>query len=573
MLRLGLIIIATTFLSSAHAAPIDVPDATVTNDDFVATDEILNRTPDDTKCATAAFADALAATADKIPADAHENVVQQWVHQTFANSDVLRRVLACPEIVATADDETIKFLPIEYTFTGGRTITINYETQPKILKQRLTLSQKRDTSAVASPRLDDGAVWTNTDPAWYAIMVVQHGALDAFANAASNHTISLNYIAEHIDELYPKNDRCTSRSAIAGDKDMVNLAMHETVNLGKDDTNDYYVAGDINLQWISYLEIGLDVAITVVTFGGGTVILGMTKAARASRTLKNLSTTIKVLSKSDKVADYVKVANRYSKIADEIKKLDKVKDATSYEKKSKEMADLAKTMREMERASDEVAQYRKATASFAEINKYRHALRGLRAPQRGNIVARAWHAFRATGTGNKAIAKGARVARSSTVSGRLRDWLFDSTMRNAGILARVERQGGLVYGALKFVGGMYDWTETSTGDFTNNIQFAPLLLLSADDLAGQENVVNYGMWLLWAGDATSAADDDAAYLQAMDTAEKFWQDLTTIQEQQNNHACDVDIYVVRPILRNPDTPDAEIYYLIMNDVPWTTHNE
>lgn len=573
MLRFGLAIIAATILSSAHAAPIDVPDAQITNDDFVTTDEILNRTPDDTKCATAAFADALAATADKIPADAHENVVQQWVHQTFANPDVLRRVLACPEIVATADDETIKFLPIEYTFAGGRTITVNYETQPKILKQRLALSQKRDTSDIASPRLDDGAVWTNTDPAWYAIMVVQHGALDAFANAASNHTISLNYIAEHIDELYPKNDRCTSRSAIAGDNDMVNLAMHETVGLGDDDSNDYYVAGDINLQWISYLEIGLDVVITVVTFGGGTVILGMTKAARASRTLKNLSTTIKVLSKSDKVADYVKVANRYSKIADELKKLDKVKDAASYEKKSKEMADLAKTMREMERASDEVAQYRKATASFAEINKYRHALRGLRAPQRGNIVARAWRAFRATGTGNKAIAKGARVARSSTVSGRLRDWLFDSTMRNVGMLARVERQGGLVYGALKFIGGMYDWTETSTGDFTNNIQFAPLLLLSADDLAGQENVVNYGMWLLWAGDATSAADDDAAYLQAMDTAEKFWQDLTTIQQQQNNHACDVDIYVVRPILRNPDTPDAEIYYLIMNDVPWTTHNE
>ncbi len=573
MLRFGLIVIATTFLSSAYATPIDVPDTQITNDDFVTTDEILNRTPDDTKCATAAFADGLAATADTIPADAHENIVQQWVHQTFANPDVLRRVLACPEIVATADDETIKFLPIEYTFAGGRTITVNYETQPKILKQRLALSQKRDTSDIASPRLDDGAVWTNTDPAWYAIMVVQHGALDAFANATSNHTISLNYIAEHIDELYPKNDHCTSRSAIASDNDMVNLAMHETVGLGDDDTNDYYVAGDINLQWISYLEIGLDVVITVVTFGGGTVILGMTKAARASRTLKNLSTTIKVLSKSDKVADYVKVANRYSKIADELKKLDKVKDAASYEKKSKEMADLAKTMREMERASDEVAQYRKATASFAEINKYRHALRGLRAPQRGNIVARAWRAFRATGTGNKAIAKGARVARSSTVSGRLRDWLFDSTMRNAGMLARVERQGGLIYGALKFIGGMYDWTETSTGDFTNNIQFAPLLLLSADDLAGQENVVNYGMWLLWAGDATSAADDDAAYLQAMDTAEKFWQDLTTVQAQKNNHACDVDIYVVRPILRNPDTQDAEIYYLIMNDIPWTTHDE
>ena len=118
---------------------------------------------------------------------------------------------------------------------------------------------------------------------------------------------------------------------------------------------------------------------------------------------------------------------------------------------------------------------------------------------------------------------------------------------------------------------MYDWTETSTGEFTNGIEFAPLLLLSADDLqGGQENVVNHGMWLMWAGDAISAADDDAAYLQAMDFAAKFHEDLT---EHQNETAtpCNVDIFVVRPVLRNPGSDSPELYYLIMNDTPWTTN--
>jgi hypothetical protein len=118
---------------------------------------------------------------------------------------------------------------------------------------------------------------------------------------------------------------------------------------------------------------------------------------------------------------------------------------------------------------------------------------------------------------------------------------------------------------------MYNFTETSTGEFTNNIDFKPLLLLSADDIQGQEDTINYGMWLMRYGDSQSPADDDAAYLQAMDFAAKFHEDLLDIQDDSAS-PCNVDIYVVRPILRNPDSANPEIYYLIMNDTPWTTHD-
>ena len=120
---------------------------------------------------------------------------------------------------------------------------------------------------------------------------------------------------------------------------------------------------------------------------------------------------------------------------------------------------------------------------------------------------------------------------------------------------------------------MYDWTETSTGDFTNDIEFKPLTLLSADDLIGQENVINHGMWLMWLGDAFNAADDDAAFLQAMDFANKFHYNIEQTQENTGRNDCNVDIYVVRPVIRNPGTESAELYYLIMNDKPWTTTTE
>lgn len=532
-----------------------------------ATDNITN-----TECATGAFANALADSSKNISESDDETTVRQWIYQTFAAPDVLRTVLACPEIASSADDQTITFLPIEYTFPGGRKIVVNYETQPKILRQRMALANKRDLPGDGAPNARigaDNAIWTNTDPAWYGIMVVQSGALREFVGPDKNNTISLNYIKNNIDSLYPQGWNCTSKSALANDKDVINRALHTTVGLEKDD-NDYYVAGDINLQWISYAEIALDVAITAATFGGGAVVLGATKAVRASKVLKNLNNTIKALRQTESVTKYTKLVQRQTKIAQEIKTLDAVGDATKIETLTKEAEALAKEARTLEQTEQDVAKYKQAMESFAEISKYRHGLRSMKTARRGNIAVRAIRALKAANTGSKAINKGARVARASMQSGRAKDWLFQSTLRNIGLLAKMEEQAGFIYGAIQFAGELYDYTETSTGDFTNNIDFAPLLLLSADDIPGQENIVNYGMWLMWVGDSLSAADDDAAYLQAMDFAQKAYQDINELQIAEDSYPCDIDIYVVRPILRNPGTDSGEIYYLIMNDEPWTT---
>ena len=596
-------------------------NAIADNGDYRTTDEILYGNPDDTKCATAVFANALVARSMDISETDDEQTVQQWIYNTFARPDVLTAVLNCPELQTIADEYSIRFMPIQYNFPGGRQIVINYETQPKILKQRINLASKRDIAKLNDPNpkigaLNDNSIWTNTDPAWYAIMVVQHGAFDEFVGPEKNNTISLKYINDNIDKLYPRGAMCTSKSALARDNKIINIATHETVGV-PDDTNDYYVAGDVSLHWISYAEIGLDVVLTVATMGGGVVITGITKSARASKTLKNLSKVIKELRELPKVQEYIVKASKLTRAEnklgrirdaqrlekeltainktrnpakyaeklkeldhakDRLKEVDNITDLSKYGKEEitameKSIAEMQKEAQELIKADKDVARYAESTKSYTEIEKATQAYRLLKVKRTGNVATRAWRAYKATQTSGKTIGRGARIARQSLKSGRVRDWLFQSTMRNIGALGRLETAGGAFYGALRLIGGMYDWTETSTGNFTNGIDFKPLLLLSADDLEGQENEINYGMWLMWYGDSVSDADDDAAFLQAFDFADKFHMDLLQTMDEHNNHACDVDIYVVRPVLRNPGTDNPEMYYLVMNDKPWTTATE
>lgn len=584
ILVLGMVIITPMTVANADDL-VDVPssDDVIESPDFIPADQLLSREPDNTECATAALADALARNASAVNEQSPEYEIEQWIQETFAAQDVLRAVLACPEIANIDETDSVKFLPVKYTFPGGREIVINYETQPKVLKQRLSLATKRalpttDPNPAVGPA--DDAIWTNTNPAWYGIIAVEHGALSQFVGEDKNNTISLKYINDHISNIYPHGFHCTSKSALALDSDELNQVVHTSVRLD-DDSNDYYVAGDVDLSWISYAEMALDVAITVATAGGGAVVLGATKASRASRALHGLTATIKNLRNIESVQKYIRISNRASKATNEIAKLNKAikteknaaeiaKMEEQVRKYSDELKDISKTMKEMERSDKDVKKFKEATDSFKELNKYRRNLRALRPAQRGNIIARAFRAFRAANTGNKTIKRGAKIARSSMKSGKVRDWLFHSTRANIGKLAKLEEAGGLLYSAIKFAGDMYDYTESSTGNFTNGVDFKPLLLLSADDLKGQENVVNYGMWLMWAGDSTSPADDDAAFLQAMDFAEKVWQDFVSFQQDHNRHDCNIDMYVVRPIIRNPDSDNAELYYLIMNDTPWTT---
>ncbi len=537
--------------------------------------DLPSRASDSTDCATAEFARGLYDNAAAVTDTSSESDIKQWIYQTFARADILKRVMACPEMTSANADDTIKFSPIEYTFPSGRKIIVNYETQPRVLTQRIELGNKRGLPGEDSPHIgaDSDATWTNTDPAWYGILVVQSGTLDNFIGADKNNTISLKYIEKNIDTIYPRGtNTCTSRTALAIDSAMINRAVTETVGI-KDDTNDYYVAGDRNLQWISYAEIGLDVVLTVATFGGWTAASGATKAVRASRSFKNLGETLRGLTRIDSVRDYIRAVQKQTKLAEELKTLDKVKDATRYTQATDELNDLNKTIKKLESTDDNVKKYRDASKTYTELNAYRHTLRNVRIANRGNVAVRLWKGMRAARQGNKLIKSANKLGRASSIATRARDWLFDSSLRHAGTLARLGADVSLLSGIIRFAGDMYDYTDSSTGDFTNNIEFKPLGLLSADDIQGQENVVNYGMWLMWLGDSTNANDDDAAYLQAMDFAAKFHQDLELTMEKYNSNACDVDIFVVRPVIRNPSQSDASLYYLIMNDNPWTTSNE
>lgn len=527
-----------------------------------------------TPCASQVFANALAQSASNVRESDSEEVIQQWIYSVFTDKNTISNVLACPEIASVADNETITFTPVQYIFPMGREVVVKYETQPKILKQRLSLANKRELpESDPNPRIgapDDNTIWTYTDPAWYAIMVVESGALSNFVGPNKNNTISLKYINDNIDSLYPQNSGCTTKHAFARDSKPINQAVKQTVNI-ENDSNDYYVAGDANLAWIGYTEIALDVVITVATMGGGMVLTGITKSARASRALKGLSSALGGLRKLDTVQDYIKQSARIAQLTDDIAKLD---DAAKIAEKTAELDKLKDSIKTLEQA-DDVKKYKEAAETFSDLNKYRKTLKGIKAiKQRGNVIARgvkvAKSAKAAMG-GNKLITKGAKLGRASKLSTRVGDMLFQSTMANLGRLGKMETIGGAIYGGIQFVGGMmYDFTETSTGDFTNDIEFKPLLLLSADDLQGEQaDKINYGMWLMWMGDSTNPADDDAAYLQAMDFAAKFHEDLMDVQNDKNT-PCNVDIYVAKPILKNPGTADSEIYYLIMNDVPWTT---
>ena len=487
---------------------------------------------------------------------------------------------------------------------------------------------------------DETATWTNTEPAWYGIMVVQSGTLRDMVGPDKNNTVSMEYIDENIDNLYPRDmdGMCSTRSGMQARvrNAMIHKVMHEHTAKHDDDKNNYYIAGDINLRWISFAEIALDIALTVVSWGSYAAASWGAKMARAMRTIGKIGKNMKTLIKLENVQKYVreslkvarltkeidnindmrkyirnidklekalakatKGSKKYEKLAKELeatKKLkadnmwklghagegmDKVEDLEKFtkmiEENTKAIKETEKTLSEMARADKNVAEYVKQFNELKKVKKYVAELKTFKKARTGNMVSRAWQGLKNTGksykaahSGGKTLDHAAKVARQGAKSGRARDWLFHSTMRNVGRIAKVGEELAALHFVLGILGDFYDWTNTSTDEFTNGVNMKPLLLLSADDIEGQDNIVNYGMWLMWAGDSSVAEDDDAAYLQAMDFAQKFYQDLTETQESENRHACDVDIYVVRPIIRNPGRESQSLYWLFMNDIPWST---
>ena len=656
MLRKTLSSLLLFLLLPVGTGAVESTDFFVPNIDFKTTTEVMDEIhPENTtNCASAIFSKALSDNADKISVDAPEDIVRAWAKNTMLDASVLKKVVECDEIKSVSEDTTVIFTPIVYEFPDSvRTITINYSTQPRVLKQHLLLATKRSLpNGDPNPKLmdpNDPAKYLNTEPAWYAIMVVQHDSLSEFVGPGKNNTVSVKYIADNIKNIYPRGYRCTSKSAITSGNnyDTINKVVHEVVDI-KDDSNDYYVAGDVNLEWVMYAEIAADVIITVATWGGGAVLSGALKGARATKTSKNLINLIKsmkVLTKTDDVKNYINITRKITQHSDDIVKLEKniehaekyekllknaetarkagrAQDVAKYEKEAKEILEAAQKVdpkttantlknadklkdqkkkaedaldiaksdaKKLEETNKNVKQYKETSETLKETSetltdlmKYRRELRGFRRPHTGNIFVRNLkkiiEPLKASKTGAEKMTKAARVARKgmSSRSAKFNSWLFDTTLKHGSRLAKFESKVGLLYGAASFLGDMYDQTSATSKEFSNGIEFKPLCLLSADDLEGQENVVNYGMWLMWEGNSTDPADDDAAYLEAMDFASKFYYRLDEYQDKHGAN-CNVDIYVVHPIIRldetNVDDPHGEMFYLFMNEIPWTTADQ
>ncbi len=596
----------------------------------------------DTTCATTEFNNALAENADMVSESDDRDVVRDWVYDILQSPEVLGNVLSCPEI-ADAEETATLFMPIKYTFPGGRTIEINYETQPKVLNQRFMLATKTELPTDdPNPEIsatDEHATWVNTDPAWYGIMVTQSGALRDFVGPDKNNTVSVKWVEDNIEKLYPKNSDgwCSTKTGIGAkvNNAMVHNVIRERTADIEGDKNNYYIAGDRDLRWISVAEIAVDIVLSIVSYGGYAVASGAIKGARAARTASKLGKSMKTLTKVDKVQDYIKASAKMHKVmrnsenaekfaksfknvakleerlaktskgsskykiiekqlesarklhldnakklgqgADNfktVKDLDKLEDlkkvnAQEIEKMQKEMANMAKN-------SDDVAEFVKEYDALKDVMKYSKELKSFKAARTGNVASRTWQGAKNIGKsakaargGTKTLDRASRVARQASKSGRARDWLFHSTMRNAARITRLGADLAALNFVIGLIGGFYDWAGTESDEYTNGISIKPFLLLSADSIADQDNVVNYGVWLMWSGDSTNGADDDTAYLQAMDFAQKFYQDLSETQDETGRHACDVDIYVVRPVIRNPGA-NQELYWLFMNDEPWST---
>ena len=591
--------IACIFMHTASAYAID----SIQNKSYSGTVEdiiALSHKEHPTNCASQIFANALREHAKEIDASDPEFKVRAWARETMTgDAEVLKKILACPELQHVADDTTIIFSPIEYKFPQGRTITINYSTQPKVLKQKLMLANKRSLpNGDANPGLmdpNDPAKYLNTEPSWYAIMVVQHDSLKDFVGPDKNNTLSMKYINDHIDEIYPHGYYCTSKSAFANDKDTINQVVREVVNV-EDDSNDYYVAGDVNLEWVMYAEIAADVIITVATMGVGEAGMISMKSARAFKAGKELLRSMGKLSKIPDVEKYIKATSKIAQHTDDIAKIEKeiktLKNAEEIAAKRNQIKKIQESIKGLEKEAEtlaknskDVTKYKEIAETYKDLNKYFKDLRAFTRPQTGNIITRNLKkvgafgkTLKAANSGAKTMKKASKIARAgmSSRSAKAKYWLADATLKHGARLARFERDAGILYGTLSFIGDMYDKTSTTSKEFSNGIEFKPLCLLSADDLEGQENVVNYGMWLMWVGNSTDSADDDAAYLQAMDFASKFYYQLDEFQDE-NSANCNVDIYVVHPIIRldetNVDNPSGELFYLFMNDIPWSTADQ
>ncbi|MDR0803581.1 MAG: hypothetical protein LBO08_00620 [Rickettsiales bacterium] len=599
-------------------------------------------------CEQTVLAAALVENQGAVSEDMSDIAVRGWIYQTFRNAAAAKKLLECEKTKNMQDLDELDVPSIVYRFPGGREITTKYTAVKKLLTQRVMLGDKRNAAKIVAKCKNsdiecidpnNGTIWLNSEPSWYGIMVVQAGSLNDFIgdeNASAN-LISMKYIEQNQDLLYPKNsnhsgplgslavatsDMCTSMSGWADSEDIVNIAALRAAVMpdGEKNGNQYYVAGDVDLRWVGYTELVADVALTVVTFGGSQAVSAGIKGIRAGRMVKNLKTGLTGLRKLPHVIEYEKATNAVLDAQRAVAKSQKaIKEGKLFGRDlveaEKVVADGAGKIKELEKAANalktadktgDIVKMEKSAEQLREAYKLVIGLNKLKkawqVKQTGNVMARgakataktakaAVQTIRALNKANKVIKKGNKVARAamSTKSAVVKDWIFSNALRFTGATARLYGKYELLDGALDIAKDFWDITDVDSSNMTSNINFKPFNLLSADDIAdqtaaatGQEvREINYGLWLMFLGHSSDPRDDDAAYLQAMDFAAKFSEEMEDVTDEElergrsQSTMCNVDVFVVRPIVKmaSEDDENPELYYLIMNSIPWQIRAE
>ena len=348
--------------------------------DINTTAEILSRPSGiDVTCARQEFQNALDESAKNgidngtiNPEIDSEYDMKNWIYTVFQDPVTLGAVLSCPEFTSgdIKDTETLRFESIGYTFPNGREIVINYETQPKVLQQRFQLATKTELpSNDPNPEvseLDPHATWTYTDPAWYGIMVVQSGALRDFVGPNKNNVVSAHYIYDNIDNLYPKDMAiggvCSTRTGMGAkvDNSMVHKVLREHTAKHPKDNNNYYVYGNRNLKWISYLEVVATIVLSIVSEGGYAAAVIASRYAQAARVLKTSSKSIKSLMQFKEVEEYFRKSLKLAQLTKEADNInDMRKTMTAIATMEKRLEGLTKGTKEYATLEKELAQLKK----------------------------------------------------------------------------------------------------------------------------------------------------------------------------------------------------------------------
>ena len=390
---------------------------------------------------------------------------------------------------------------------------------------------------------------------WFGILVVKKGSLDSVYKS-DKPFIAPSYMKEHKNTYYPANSDkvlgitkgCTHGNHTANDKDVINRATHVTMD-EKDSFfsgNDYYVYDGEDVYWGTAVVVG-EIALALLTLGASAEAQALTDA--------KLANDIRKVGKSTKAATVaIKDTEKVQKAAAAAQNLTKTSTAAE---KAKVITDLRAAgvtipqstgYKQLQQIGSILSNSKNVSWTSALIhgNKWRMLKEGSK-----NIVPTTKKIFGTGASLGRSLATTALVVGGTTVANSLSDTahkFFISLLKANG----------------------YSTASTSITDDPKykNLKFNSFGLLSADDIEDHENDVSHGTWLQFdtvgeynSGDKNNPGD---AENEAARFAQEFAKDVKKVNA--NDPLCDIDIFVVRPVIGDPfNKGQSDIYYLLYTD--------